>query len=286
MVALRSILAQTRADLEVIVVDDGSVDRTPEVVQDARSGDPRVRSLRHARPIGAAAARNAGAAQAHGDYLLFEDDDCHSAPNKIQLLLDALDASPEAAYAYCWMLLRSSDGSVNTYGDVGPWSISTSCALLRRQAFEEVGGFDPHLPRLQDFDLWTRLLSRFSAVEVPEVLFEMLRDDAGISASDDRLITAAEILLTKYRRSDMPAPHISAMHRRVGGGLLLAGFRGLGVAHYRMAIRSHRRSVRSWIGLAAALIGSRFYRLLLRTGLPHRLLAPWRAGGGSQRRQT
>jgi glycosyltransferase involved in cell wall biosynthesis len=271
---LGAILGQSLAELEVIVVDDGSTDHTPTVLAEA-GADSRVRTLRHDHPRGAAAARNMGAAEARGQYLLFEDDDCISEPDKLERLTAALRRDPAAGYAYGWMRMRLPDGETRVYGGDGPWSISTSCALIRRDAFREVGGFDPELPRLQDFDLFTRLLGRYRAVEVPAVLLEMSRGDEGISASKERLVAAATRLLTKYRNAELASSHLSAMHRRLGGKLLMAGERRLGVAHFRASIRRCPWCPRSWAGFLAALAGPTVFRAVARISYG---LGRWRRG--------
>lgn len=262
--AISSLQAQTYPDLEIIVVDDGSKDTTPSVIGTAQRTDPRVRGVRHDLPLGPAAARNTGAALARGEYLLFEDDDCRGQPDRLALLVAALEASPAATYAYCWMLSHDTDGSTTLHADQGPWSIGTPYALIRAEAFRTAGGFDSLLPRLEDFDLWTRLLARAPAVAVPRMLFETVRDDTGISASSDRFVAASQRILEKYRDSDLPSAHLAAMHRRLGGKLMVNGFREAGLAHLRRSVRVRKRSVRSWLGLAAGAAGPAAYRAVAR----------------------
>ena len=260
--AVEAVLGQTHAGLELIIVDDGSRDHTPGVIADF-SSDPRVRALRNEESRGAAEARNAGAGTARGDLLLFEDDDCRGAPERIEKLVRALDPVPGAAYAFCHSRRVMASGEVVVKGDEGAWSIGTPAALIRADAFREAGGFDASLPRLQDFDLWTRLLARRPAVEVPEVLYEAVWDDIGISASDKGLLEAEQRLYGKYDTDDMPASHLSAMHRRLGGKLMLAGHWGRGLAHFRRAVAVCRSCPRSWAALVAGLAGPGVYRRIV-----------------------
>ncbi len=95
--ALGSVLAQTHEELEVIVVDEASTDRTPEVI--AAVADPRVRLLRHEIARGAAGARNAGVKAARGRWCAFLDDDDLWAPTKLASQLGALEANPGARWS-------------------------------------------------------------------------------------------------------------------------------------------------------------------------------------------
>ncbi len=88
---VRSVLRQHHADLEAIVVDDGSTDDTPELL--SRMADPRVRVIRHDSSQGVAASRNHGAAEARGEWIGFVDDDDVWAPDKLARQLDAADAT-------------------------------------------------------------------------------------------------------------------------------------------------------------------------------------------------
>jgi glycosyltransferase involved in cell wall biosynthesis len=96
---LRSILGQNISDVEVIVVDDGSVDDIAAVVGDL---DPRIQVLRNRQPAGVSAARNRGIAAAQGEWIAFCDDDDLWAPDKLRLQLDAMRETGRLwAYAGC-----------------------------------------------------------------------------------------------------------------------------------------------------------------------------------------
>lgn len=262
--AIASMLAQDYTRLEVIIVDDGSGPSTAAAIQKAAAADSRVRGLRHKASRGVAAARNAGAAAARGEYLLFDDDDCRGEPDRVRKLVEALAANPHAGYTYGLARHIETTGATTIQGTQGPWAIGTPAALIRSEVFRAAGGFDPALPRLEDFDLWTRILNRHAAVMVPEVLFESVRDDAGLSASTQLLVEAARHINEKYARSDLPSGHLAAMHRFLGGSLLVNGRRREGLRHFWGAVRFQPRNLRGWIGLAAAMAGSPAYRAAVR----------------------
>ena len=94
---LRSVLRQRGVELEVVVVDDGSSDATPEILQRIR--DPRVRWLRHEEPQGVANARNLGFVAVDTPWVAFTDDDDLWAPDKLACQLAARRAAPWAQWS-------------------------------------------------------------------------------------------------------------------------------------------------------------------------------------------
>jgi glycosyltransferase involved in cell wall biosynthesis len=155
---LCSVRAQTHRALEIIVVDDGSSDETPAIVERHAVEDPRLRLLRQAN-AGVAAARNAGWRAAKADLISFIDADDLWAPTKIERQLQALEqAGPSTGLAYCWTARLAEDGTVSSYHDgvshVGDalsallrsnYIGSGSNVLVRRQALVDTDGFDAGL---------------------------------------------------------------------------------------------------------------------------------------------
>ena len=106
---LRSALRQRGVDLEIIVVDDGSVDDTPRLV--GALGDPRIRMLRHDVAQGVSAARNHGIVESQGRWIAFLDDDDLWSPEKLALQLHALRETGRG-WAYTGMVHVAIDNRV------------------------------------------------------------------------------------------------------------------------------------------------------------------------------
>ncbi len=172
--AIESALAQTYSRREVIVVDDGSSDATPDVL--ARYADA-IRTLR-TENRGCAAARNAGVRLARGSYLAFVDSDDVAPPNKLALQVPVLDDNPDVGFVY---------GSSVAFGDELPQEqvllpvrpdcngsvagglflttlIGFDSVLLRREAVDRAGGFDESLRHNEDTDLLLRVALDWKAV--------------------------------------------------------------------------------------------------------------------------
>ena len=183
--AIESVLGQTWSDLEVIVVDDGSTDDTPEVV---RRYDARVRCVRQDNR-GVAAARNRGIAESRARYVAFLDADDLWRPEKLARQMRALRESPRGRV--CATAFQVVDEQLRPLEVRGGEHGVTRDLLLRgnvvgtpstvvgeRALFEAAGGFDPALSQCADWDMWIRLSTRTEFLCLAELLV-LYRSHAG-----------------------------------------------------------------------------------------------------------
>jgi glycosyltransferase involved in cell wall biosynthesis len=180
--AIQSVLSQTYGNLELIIVDDGSTDRTREVIGDFQ--DKRIRYLWHAHNTGAAAARKRGIRASGGRYVAFLDSDDEWMPGKLERQMEVFaEASPVTGIVHTGVWrprgnrkryhpsslrrlagvipskIRRLQGNVHCALQRGNW-VTTQAAMVRRECFEEVGGFDELLSRLEEWELWLRISTR------------------------------------------------------------------------------------------------------------------------------
>ena len=167
--AVDSVLAQDFRDFELIVVDDGSADDTPQLLE--RYGDA-IRVLRRENR-GVSAARNAGIAAARGGLIAFLDSDDLWLPGKLSRQVAFFTSHPEAFICQTEELWVRNGRRVNPgkrhrkrSGMIFEPSldlclVSPSAVMVRRGLFECVGIFDESLPACEDYDLWLRVSCRF-----------------------------------------------------------------------------------------------------------------------------
>ncbi|HSJ35606.1 MAG TPA: glycosyltransferase family A protein [Acidimicrobiia bacterium] len=176
--ALESVFNQSYANLEIIVVDDGSTDGTAETL----AKDERIRLIRLEESVGGAAARNRGIAAAKGELIAFLDSDDEWLPEKIAAQVSLFQGDPDVGAVYCRHFDHDdetgvrSEARVRVYtGDIMPELLAGRCPrtvslfVVRMQALQEVKGFDEGLRGFQDTDLWLRLAPdwEFGAVDAP-----------------------------------------------------------------------------------------------------------------------
>lgn len=165
---LGTVFAQQGADFDVVVVDEGSTDDTPEMLE--RLPYDRLTVLRHEQAKGVAAARNAGVAAATGQWVAFVDDDDIWSPAKLGAQLAAAEETPGAGWA-CAGAVRVNEQLELRGREKAPVASTITDTLLARNVIpggasgvlartdlvRQVGGFDVALSNLADYDLWIRL---------------------------------------------------------------------------------------------------------------------------------
>jgi glycosyltransferase involved in cell wall biosynthesis len=171
--ALDSVLAQSKAAHEIIVVDDGSQDETSSLLT---RHYPDCRYL-YQPNRGVSSARNLGIAQARGEWIALLDSDDAWLPDKLALQAEALEQHPGLRLCHTeeiWMRNGVRVNPMRKHAKQGGrifqrclplCVISPSSVVLHKSLFEKYGDFDTNLPACEDYDLWLRLCAR------EEVLF-------------------------------------------------------------------------------------------------------------------
>lgn len=204
--AVESVFAQTFRDWELLVIDDGSSDDTPEVVRPFLP-DRRVRYLRSDR-LGQPRAKNLGIRLGRGEFVAFLDADDAWEPTKLEKQLAVFAANPEAGVVFCRRtLIDENDNPLPARPAPPPPTgrvldkmfvqnfVCFSSAVVRRDVFSHVGAFDPQWDLAIDFDLWLRVARHHAFDFVDEALVRYRTGHGNLSKKLlDRVGTALSIM--------------------------------------------------------------------------------------------
>ncbi len=246
--AIKSVLAQSYTDFELVVVDDGSSDNTEEIIKSF--ADERIIYIRHQDNKGAAAARNTGIRYAKGEYIAFIDDDDVWLPAKLERLIDKISHLPEkVGVIYAWEEVRSrKDDSLmwmvtpkmkgNLKGEfLYGQKIGGIPFLIRKECFDKVGLFDESLMAAQDWDMLKRIADYYEFDFVPEVLTIVYRHKEQISTNLKNLIKGRERMIEKYKDEFLKYPHVLATHyKRLGKLYFINGTWRIGITWFAKAV--------------------------------------------------
>jgi len=213
---LASICAQTHRRLDVVVVDDGSTDGSTAIIESWCQLDPRVRLVRQLN-AGVAAARNAGAESTAAQFLAFVDADDIWAPTKIEYQLAALLAGgPEAGLAYCWFAGIDQSDRVVSFGPQpliegralralcqANWIGNGSSLLMRRDAFQRAGGYDPSLrgrcaQGAEDLLICLRVAEHADFCVVPRYLVGYRMKPNSMSSDSLQMFRSTQLVLQEF----------------------------------------------------------------------------------------
>jgi glycosyltransferase involved in cell wall biosynthesis len=218
--AIDSILSQSFKDFEFIIIDDGSTDRSAEII--SSYDDPRIRAVSNATNLGLPASLNRGLDIAAGEYIARMDADDVSLPERLARQVSYMDAHPEIAASGTWAKDIDADGREFStrclpfgermkYEFWRPSPIVHPSAIIRKSHLGSLR-YDIRLPHAQDYDLWLALRARHELGNLPEFLL-LYRVHPGSITS-------------RHRGSQIRSTHEIAS-RRLGLNVSLAAFQHL-----------------------------------------------------------
>lgn len=228
--AIESALAQDYADLELIVIDDGSTDDSLEVASRYRD---RATVLTQPNQ-GLARTCNRGAGEASGEHFLFLSADDRLEPTYVSELMAALERRPEASFAYCAARLFGAESGVAPARPFSAFSLVrgrnyvNGSALTRRAAYLDAGGYPEDLGEgaFDDWDFWLTMVERgHRGTYVPKPLLLWRRHEGGSKNPASRGTSDAETARVRARHPELQRAASGAR------GLAAYGFdRGVGLA--------------------------------------------------------
>ena len=210
--SIRSVLNQTYTNLEVIVVDDGSKDNTEKIVKSIN--DDRIIYYKQ-KNGGASSARNTGVKLASANYIAFHDSDDSWRVDKLEKQMKYLTENPHLGMIYCNYQMHKMDGTTyvvpqgariigNLSGDMFLTilinnTIGTPTMLMKKEIFEELGGFDTSLHCLEDWDFAVRFAELYLIGFVNEVLVDAYQMPGSVSTNGQGYFETRCKMLSKYK---------------------------------------------------------------------------------------
>lgn len=285
--AVNSVMNQTYADVELIVVDDGSTDGSVDILQRLAAQHSQRLSVVFQNHKGPYPARNLGLQHARGEWVAFLDADDYWTPDALQKLATALDTH-QADIAYCgWQNVGMGAPGTESYippdysqMDIAeeflgscPWPIHA--ALMQRTAIDAVKGFSERFFSAMDYDLWLRLYAHTQKmVRVPEVMaFYRWHDKGQISKTKwKQVIDAWNVRQDFIQANPRLVTHLQyrALRDLTHGCLLNAGYtaywkRDLVSSHklFRKALMVGYWSLKDLKYLAPTLLPEKLYLFLI-----------------------
>ena len=201
---LDSILQQSLADIEIVVIDDGSTDDTVSVVR--QIDDSRIRLMSYPNQ-GLAASRNRGIQQSQCEFISFIDADDLWTPDKLRDQLAVLRPNPSAAVAYSWTACVDFSGGFCRRGS--HFLDSGSNALFRKSVCVTVGPFDESLKAAEDWDMFLRIACEHDFMAVPnvQILYRLSAQSMSTNLSRQEQESLRVLKRSYARRSPMSRIH-------------------------------------------------------------------------------
>jgi glycosyltransferase involved in cell wall biosynthesis len=225
--AIESVLGSSFDDLELIVVDDASTDNTWDLVRKYQSNDSRIKAFRNSVNLGDYPNRNKAASYACGKYLKYVDSDDIIYRHGLATMIDCMESFPEAGLGLsslpdpvnpCPILLSPHDAYLEHYSGIDLLGRAPGSTIIRRDAFEAVGGFSGKR-QVGDHELWLTIARKYPVVKMPTDLVWDRTHPAQEKHYDNLVDKAAmhdEVRLAALKADDCPltVDERAAAHRR------------------------------------------------------------------------
>jgi glycosyltransferase involved in cell wall biosynthesis len=257
--AIESAFAQNVPNLEVVVVDDGSTDETPELLDADRERYGEALTVIRQENAGESAARNEGILRARNELVALLDSDNRWRPGKLAAQLALHSADPALEFSFTGY---ASFGSESEQVLLQGWEpdatsaleellvgccINTSTVVATKRLLVDVGLFDRSLTCCQDHDLWLRVAAAGHRIDyVPEVLLDYRVHAGGTSANQALVAESTELVMTRlFSNGDLPERVRARERSHLARWHLNSAVRYLEARDGRAAIRAMYRALRT-----------------------------------------
>ncbi len=206
--SIDSVLAQTYSDWELIIIDDGSTDRTEEIARSYADKDKRITYYKNPKNIQLPRSLNRGFAMSVGEYLTWTSDDNVYYPDAFETMVKTLESDRELGFVFSSCDVIDADGK-----KVDEWimpenmelrqimgtNIVGACFMYTRRVYAIVGDYNPSLFLAEDFDYWQRIFANFKVKPIEKTLYAYRRHAENLTStrSQDEISRICERAILK-----------------------------------------------------------------------------------------
>ena len=214
--AIDSVLNQTYPNIELIIVDDNSTDGTFELISKLYGEDERIIYIINETNMGPSHSRNIGVDAANGDWIAFHDSDDAWCPDKLEKQMSLAEkAGNEVGMIYCQLLrhwgnggqdvwprenvpIEQKSGNILMHVLINPLC-GAPTMLIRKQYFQEMGGFATDIHSLEDYEFSIRFAKQYQVLLFNEPLVEVYETTNSVGKQNDEKIRVQCLIMQAYR---------------------------------------------------------------------------------------
>lgn len=189
--SIDSCLNQTYKNIELLIVDDGSGERTVQIIKSYN--DRRIKYIRHKKNLGLPGALNTGFAASHGDYLTWTSDDNFYALNAIDKMVSGLENNKNIDFIYTDYFVIYDSGKIKKARISSPYNLDAyncvgACFLYKRNVYDCIGEYDTEFKLAEDYNYWLRVRKYFRMKKMNKFLYYYRRHRKSLSETNNLYI--------------------------------------------------------------------------------------------------
>ncbi|MCI5648699.1 MAG: glycosyltransferase [Fusicatenibacter sp.] len=211
--SIRSCQRQTYSNWELLIIDDGSTDRSPEIAKRFVKKDKRIHYYRNAQNMKLPRTLNRGFSLASGGYLTWTSDDNYYYDTAFEKMVTVLkEKKSEFVFASCAIINEKGEqtSTISAPSDyrhaIWDYDFVGACFLYTRKVYEVVGDYDPNLFLCEDYDYWLRIFASFPVTYLDEILYAYRRHEKALSVThmDGQYEAKEKALLKNFKLKQNP----------------------------------------------------------------------------------
>ncbi len=203
--SIQSCIDQTLTDWELLIIDDGSVDRSAEIAKEYASKDARIHYYKNEKNLKLPGALNRGHSLAGGQFLTWTSDDNYYRPQALEKMVNQLKETGSSFVFTSFSEIDEEGEEISVYhapddykNAIWCYNVVGACFLYRREVYETIGGYNPELFLCEDYDYWSRIFSAFETSYLDENLYGYRRHGGTLTATKKKgQYMATERMLTE-----------------------------------------------------------------------------------------